>query len=97
MEKWLIFEKNHGLTPLEKCHFLDVLNLLFLLPRNAFYRSRISLNTFSSQILPTKKNMERWPIFKQNHGLTPLEKCQIFEFLKLMLFLPRKGFFRSRS
>ena len=33
---------NHGLTPLEKCQFLDFLDFLFLWPRKAFFRSRIS-------------------------------------------------------
>ena len=42
MEKWPILEQNHGLTLLEKCEFFDFFNLLFLLPRNAFFRSRIS-------------------------------------------------------
>ena len=30
MEKWRIFNQNHGLTPLEKCEFFDFLNCLFL-------------------------------------------------------------------
>ena len=34
--------KNHGLTPLQKSHFFHFLNLLFLQPRKAFFRSRIS-------------------------------------------------------
>ena len=28
-----------------------------------------------------KQKMEKWPIFDQNHGLTPLEKRQFFDFL----------------
>ena len=27
------------------------------------------------------KNMEKWPIYDQNNGLTPLEKSQFFDFL----------------
>ena len=80
MEKWPIFEQKHGATPLEKCQCFDFLNFLFLLPRNAFFRSRISKNRFSWPILPKKKKMEKWPIFEQNHRLTPLEKYQFFEF-----------------
>ena len=41
-ENWPFFNKNHGLTPLEKSHFFDFLNFLFLQPRKAFIRSRIS-------------------------------------------------------
>ena len=29
-------------------------------------------------ILPKKKKLEKWPFFDENHGLTPLEKCQYF-------------------
>ena len=30
--------------------------------------------------------MERWPFLDQNHGLTPLEKCQFFYFLNFLGF-----------
>ena len=96
MQKWPIFEKNHGLTPLEKCQFFDFLLFLFLVPRNAFFRSRIWWNTFSWPILSTKNKLEKWPIFEQNHGLTPLKKCQFFDFFNFLFLLPRNGFFRSR-
>ena len=42
LEKWPYLDQNHGLTPLEKLQFFDILNLLFLQPRKAFFRSRIS-------------------------------------------------------
>ena len=42
MQKWPIFNQNRGLTRLEKCQFYDFFDLLFLLPGNAFFRSRIS-------------------------------------------------------
>ena len=29
LEKWLFFDKNHGLNPLEKCQFFSFLNFLF--------------------------------------------------------------------
>ena len=31
-----------------------------------------------------KKKLEKWPFLDQNHGLTPLEKCQFFDFLNLL-------------
>ena len=36
---------------------------------------------------------EKWPILDQNHGLTPLEKCQYFDFLNFFFLLARKEFF----
>ena len=32
----------------------------------------------------------------QNHGLTPLAKCEFFDFLNFLFFQPRKAFFGSR-
>ena len=43
-----------------------------------------------------KKKVEKWPFFDQNQGLTPLEKCQIFDFLKFLFLYPKKAIFRSR-
>ena len=83
LEKWPFLDKNHGLTPLEKCRFFDFFNLLFLYPRKAFFCWRISKKTFSSPTLP-KKKIEKWPFLDQNHGLTPLEKCQFFYFLRFL-------------
>ena len=54
MEKWPILGQNHGPTPLEKSQFSDFFNILFLQPRKAFFRSRISCNTFSWHRLPKK-------------------------------------------
>ena len=42
------------------------------------------------------QNVEKWPFLDQNHGLTPLEKCQFFDFLNFLFLQPRKKFFRSR-
>ena len=43
-----------------------------------------------------KKDMEKWPFFDQNHGLTPLEKAQFFDFLNVLFLQPRKTVFRSK-
>ena len=42
------------------------------------------------------KKCEKWPILDQSHGLTPLEKCQFFNFLKFLFLQPRRAFFRCR-
>ena len=43
-----------------------------------------------------KKHLEKWPFLDQNHGLTPLEKCQFFDFFNFFFLQPRNAFFRSR-
>ena len=65
---------------MEKWQFFDFLNFLFLLPRKAFFRSRISQKTFSYTVLPSKKKLGKWPFLSKNHGITPLEKWQFSTF-----------------
>ena len=43
-----------------------------------------------------KKKMEKWPILDQNHGLTPLNKTQFFDFFNFLFPQPKKAFFRWR-
>ena len=38
--------------------------------------------------------MEKWPFLDQNHGLTPLQKCQFFEFFSFY-GLERRSFARE--
>ena len=95
-EKWPFLDKNHGLTPLEKCQFFDFLNFLFLQPRKAFFRSRISQKTFSLAILP-KKKLNKWPLLNKNHGLTRLEKLSIFLLFELLVYIAQEGVFSFQN
>ena len=36
-------------------------------------------------------------IFDQNHGLTPLQKCKFFDFLKMIFLQFRKAGFLSKT
>ena len=80
LEKWPFLDHNHWLTPLEKYQFFDFSNFLSLKTRKAFFRSRISSKTFSWPLLPKKKEFVKWLFLDQYQGLTPLEKCQFFDF-----------------
>ena len=51
--------------------------------------------TYFSRLLFKKKNGKS-QTFDENHGLIPLEKCNFFEFLKLIFLLSRKAFFLLR-
>ena len=97
LEKWPFFDQNHGLNPLEKSQFFDLLNFLFLQPRKAFFRCRMSLKTFSWPIFSKKKKLEKWPFSDQNQGLTPLEKCQFFDFLNFFFLQLRRTFFMFQN
>ena len=34
-----------------------------------------------------KKNLEKWPFLDQNNALTPLQKCQFFDFSNFLFFI----------
>ena len=85
-----------GPKPLEKCQLFDFFNLLFLQHRKAFFRSRLSQNTFSWSIVGQKK-YEKLAFLDQNHGLTPLEKCQFFRRFELVVFIAYKGVFSFQN
>ena len=68
LEKWSFLDQNHGLTPLEKYQLFDSLNFLFLQPRKAFFRSRISLKTFSWLTLPLKKSWKNGHFWTKTMG-----------------------------
>ena len=111
LEKWPYLNQNHGLTPLEKLQFFDILNFLFLQPRKAFFRlfelqvfiaqkGDFSIQNIEKLICLTftakKKMLEKWPNLEQNPGLTPLQKCQFFHCRNFFFLLPRKAFFKSK-
>ena len=81
LEKWPFLDQNHGLTPLEKCQFLDFLNFLLLQPIKTFFRQKIVKDIFLAYIAPPKNIWKNGHFFNQSHGLTPLKKREFFEFL----------------
>ena len=92
---WPFLYQNHELTPLEKSQLFSFLNLLFSQARKTFFRCRISQDIFLAYI-DKKTNLKKWLFLDQNHGLTPLKKCQFFDFLNSFFLNPKKAFFRSR-
>ena len=37
--------------------------------------------------------LEKWPFLEENHGLTPLEKREFFDFFELLVLIAYKGVF----
>ena len=91
LEKRPLLDQNHGFTPLKKCEFFDFLNVFFLQPRKACFRSRISKKTFCWPILPKKS----WKC--GNFWTKTMEKCQLFDFFYFLFLQPRKEFFRCKK
>ena len=95
LEKWPFLDQNHGLTPLEKCQFFDFLISCFYSLERRFFVLEYHKRHFPD-LYCLKKKSEKWPFLDQNHGLTPLEKCEFFDFLNFLFLQLRKAFFRSR-
>ena len=77
--------KSRVLTPLQKSQFFDCLNFFYFIAYKGVlfvleYRKRY----FPGLIFLKKKKLEKWQFLDQNHGLTPLEKCQFFDFLNFL-------------
>ena len=99
-EKNTFFDQKHGLTPLEKCDFWDferLKRLNFLWPKKVSFLSRTLLNIISSLILTENNSRKKTTFFDQKHGLTPLEKCDFWDFEKLHFLGPKKVSFLSRA
>jgi len=81
---------------LEKCDFWDFETWNFLWPKKVSFLSRTLLNVIFNLIL-TKNKERRNTFFDQNHGLTPLEKCDFWDFERLKFLWPKKVSFLSRT
>ena len=92
MEKWPFLDQNHWLTALEKSQFFRLVELFFIAWKRVFWLQNIVTYIY----LYFLKKLEKWPFLDQNHGLTPQEKCQFFDFLDFLFLQPRQAFFRSR-
>ena len=98
MEKFQIFDENHGATPLEKLsRFFDFFNfLVFWSLKMLFSFQSIIKQIFLSDFAKNKK-MEKFQIFDENHGATPLEKLsRFFDFFNFLILESKNSFFLSR-
>ena len=82
LKKWPFLDQNHGLTPLKKCQFFDFFNFFFYSLGRRFSFLEYSKTRFPG-LYYIKKNLENWLFFDQSHGLTPLGKSELLEFLNV--------------
>ena len=86
MRKIAIFDKNHGITPLEKCKFyLFFFTLLFFTEH------------FYSAYFDFKKRISKITIFNKKHRLTTLEKRNIVTCSKPCFYNLEKPIFLYRT
>ena len=95
--KMAIFGPKPWVNPFGKMSVFRLLELLiFIAYIGVFLFQNIVKDIFLAYILPKKNKLENWPVLDQNHGLTPLEKFQFFDFLNFLLLQPRIAFLCSR-
>ena len=88
-----IFGPKPWVNPFGKMSIFPLLELvLFIAQKDVFSFQNIVKDVFRACIAQ-KKNLEKWPFLDQNHGLTPQEKCQFFDFLNFLFLQPRMAFF----
>ena len=97
LQKRHFLDQNYELTALEKSQFFDFLNLFLLQPRTAFFRFKISLETFSLRIVPKKKKLGKWPFSGPKPWVNPFAKMSIFCLFELLVFMAQKSVFSFQN
>ena len=91
------FSTKTRVNPFEKMSIFRLFELLvFITQKGVFSFQNIAKDIFVAHIAKKKKKVQKWPFLDQNLGLTPLEKCQFYNFLNFLFLQPRKAFFPSR-
>ena len=85
-------DQNHGLTPLEKLQFFDILNFLFLQPRKVFFVLEYRKSHFPNQYC-LKKRVGKMAILGPKPWINPFGKMSFFRILELLVFITQKGVF----
>ena len=80
------FDQKHGLTPMEKSDFWDFQKVFFFIVKKEFFFLTKLLTVISSLIFDQIKVKEKLAFFVQEHGLTPLKKCDFLDFQKFSRF-----------
>ena len=72
ISKFPIFDKNHGLAPLENFDFFIINKSTFLSSRMAFFHQIEYRKTLSLTSFPKREIISTFQILDKNHRLTPL-------------------------
>ena len=86
--KMAIFGPKPWVNPFGKMSIFRSFELLVFIPQKGVFPLQNIKTTFLWPIFPKKKKLEKWPFVDQNHGLTPLEKGQFFDFLDCLFLQP---------
>ena len=81
--------------PFGKIPIFRPLQLLVLIAQKGVFSFQNIIKHIFFGYIASKNKMEKRPILGQNHGLTPLVKCQFFDFFNFLFLQPRKASFFS--
>ena len=91
-----IFGPQPLVNPFRKMSIFLLFKLLVFIAQKGVYSFQNIVKDIFLAYIAKKKKLEKWPFLDQNHGLTPLEKCQFFDFFIFSFLQARKVFSRSR-
>ena len=91
-----IFGPKPWVNPLGKMSIFRLLELFVFIAQKGAFSFQIIVKVIFLTNIALQKRLEKWPYLDQNHGLTLLQKCQVFDFWNFLFLLPRKAFFHSR-
>ena len=94
--KMAIFRPKTIVIPFGKMSIFPLFELLLLIAQKGVFSFQNFVRNIFLAYTAKKKKLKKWPFLDQNHGLTPLQKCQFFDSLNFLFLQPRKVFFRSR-
>ena len=85
LENGRIFDKNHGLTPLQKVDFFYVARTSLFRSKKHSLLSRIYKKCFFLAFFAQNNILGKRPFFKKNHGLTRLQNVDLLKFFRTSL------------
>ena len=94
--KTATFGPTPWVNPFGKLSIFGLFELLVFIPQKGIFSFQDTVKHIFLAYIALKKKLEKWPFLDQNHGLTPLEKCQFLDFLNFLFLYPRQAFFPPR-
>ena len=91
--KMAIFGPKRWVNPFGKMSVFQLFEFLVFIGQNGVFLVLEYRKRHFSSVQCLKKMSEIWPFLDQDHGLTPLEKCQFFDLLNILFLQTRKAFF----
>ena len=93
-----IFKPKPWVNPFGKMSIFRLLELLvFIAQKGVFLILKYRKRHFPGLYGLRKKHLEKWPFLDQIQGLTPLEKCQFYDFLNFLFFTASKRVFSLQN